>query len=106
MNRKTRPAEVAARTTFRKLFEDTRLSAAEALWDRATQVSKLRHLARLQEQARLARRLGELKAKLIYEVCRLVPELIRIVHASDHDRLLSVHFRSSRLHLPLRLLRW
>jgi hypothetical protein len=106
MNRKTRSTALVPRITFRKLFEDTRLAAAESLWQRAIQVSKLRHLARVHEKARLARRLGEVKAKLIYEVCKLVPELVRIRHASDHDRLFSVHFRTSRLHLPLRLLKW
>ena len=106
MKRKMRPAAVHPRTTFRELFEDTRLAAADAIWQRAIQVSKLRHLACLNERSRLARRLGEVKAKLIYEVCRLAPELVRIINASDHDRLFSVHFRASRLHLPLRLLRW
>lgn len=106
MKRKTRTEAVQSRATFREHFEETRLAAARILWQRAVQVSKLRHLARLREQTRLARRLGETKAKLIFEVCRLAPELVRVIHASDHERLFSVRFGDSRLHLPLRLLRW
>jgi hypothetical protein len=104
MKQKARLCAAPSRMTFKELAESCRLEAADSIWHRAIVVSKLRHLARTKERTKLARRLGEVKARLIKEVCHLAPELVRVVRASDHDRLFSVRYRGgSRLHLPLRL---
>ena len=106
MPAKARPVS-SARITFRQILEASRTAAAGHLWDRAELFSKLRHLAKLKHRAKTARRCGEYKAKLLGRLIRVAPDLVKVVPASDSDRLFSVRFlKRSQLHLPPCYVAW
>jgi hypothetical protein len=102
MRAKARPA-ASVRLTFRQILETSRKASAGLLWDRAEQFSKLRHLAKSKHRARTARRCGEYKARLLSRLIRVAPDLVKVVPATDSDRLYSVRFQKrGQLHLPPR----
>jgi hypothetical protein len=93
--------------TFRQIVESTRTTAAGILWDRAELFSKLRHLAIAKHRRKTARRCGEMKARLLGQLLRVAPDLVKVVPASDSDLLFSVRFRKrGQLHLPPRYVAW
>ena len=102
MSERTRPAS-CDHQTFRQIVEANLPLAAGRMWDRAEQFSKLRHLAKAKRRARTARRCGEYKARLLGRLLRVAPDLVKLIPATDSDRLFSVWFRRrGRLHIPPR----
>lgn len=100
---KTKNRSLTPRVTFRQMVAELRPEAVDHLWLQAVQFSRLRHLAVESKKSRAARRCGECKARLIGKVCRLAPELVKVVPASDSERLFSVRYRHRGwLHLPPR----
>ena len=89
------------RPTFQLICESSRHEAAEAVWRRAGQASRLRHVAIAQGRPRTARRLASLKRDAIRQVLRLNPKTVHVT-VDPHDvRLLSVRWPGhGKLHLP------
>ena len=91
------------RKTFKEIVEEVRESCARLSWRKAALVSKLRHAAIAVGNRRIARRCGAAKDRHILRAIELAGDRIRVVEATDDNRLYSVRFRGERvhaLHLP------
>ena len=90
------------RLTFRQILDETRVESASSAWERAQLASRLRHSYARLGNRRAAQLIGEVKARSLNRVARIIPGQVRIT--IDHNfqiGLISVRWPGhGSLHLP------